>query len=235
MGEPMYRGALGIELGQVVANLHASITRPQLNLQLTILTLSTERVREITDFLLNTLGLLANVVVRNSILLTCNLESKLKSRLRVLDELKMVNLLTKKYSLYTIIGMSEKDFLVKFVDHYSQLEKLHCVYKGMVEDASFMRQGEATIVYSFEEGKGTNAQVKNVLCAISQLDHLILAFKTIKSNPRNMTPSIQEKAMQNRIRDHVHVAAWLSVVYGSLSQGHMPSLNSAMILHATTT
>eukprot|EP01018_Ginkgo_biloba_P036506 Gb_15465 [translate_table: standard] len=98
-----------------------------------ILTLSTERVGETMDFLLNTLGLPANAVVRNSLLLTCNLESRIKSRLRVLDELKMMNLLTRKYSLHTIVGMTEKEFLAKFVACYSQSEQLHRVYKGMVE------------------------------------------------------------------------------------------------------
>lgn len=76
-----------------------------------------------------------------------------------------------------------------------------------LKDVLFTRQGEAAIVYSFEQEKGTDGRVKNVLRAISQLDHLILAFETIKSNPGNMTPGIQEETMEGFKREDLSKAS----------------------------
>lgn len=57
------------------------------------------------------------------------------------------------------------------------------------------------------------------------------------TDPENARPVVEKfrcnlKAMRNRIKDRVRVAAWS---YGSFREGHMPSLNSASALRVTAT
>eukprot|EP00253_Pinus_taeda_P010773 PITA_10773 len=96
-----------------------------------ILGLSEEKLKRNVDFLVKSLGLPLDDIVRYPLLLTCNLERRIIPRYRVMRALKSMQLLKRERISPQIVNYTDKQFLEKYVNgnpEYSSV--LRGIYYG---------------------------------------------------------------------------------------------------------
>eukprot|EP01018_Ginkgo_biloba_P006707 Gb_15878 [translate_table: standard] len=101
-----------------------------------IFILSKEKVRRHMEFIVNSMGLPANAVVKAPYLLSLNLESRIKPRFLVFEKLQSMGLEKKLKSYRGFLSMPEKKFLERFVNVHRESSVLFAVYTSALQDVS---------------------------------------------------------------------------------------------------
>ncbi|PIN05046.1 Mitochondrial transcription termination factor, mTERF [Handroanthus impetiginosus] len=92
---------------------------------------SEKKIMDNMDFLVNDLGLQPDAIARLPVLLSLNLDRRMKPRYFVARILREKGLLTKKIGLYSLLRMPETKFLKRYIANYEQdVPQLLDVYRG---------------------------------------------------------------------------------------------------------
>ncbi|KAM7465757.1 hypothetical protein LguiB_013319 [Lonicera macranthoides] len=95
--------------------------------------LSEERIKRTVDFFVNTMQLKPEVIAAHPKILSYALNTRIRPRYDVIKVLESRKLLNKDNKNFWIFGLTEKDFLEKFVDkHLDKTPNLLEVYRGTI-------------------------------------------------------------------------------------------------------
>eukprot|EP01018_Ginkgo_biloba_P036365 Gb_12969 [translate_table: standard] len=96
-----------------------------------VLSSSEDNLRNHMDFLVNTLKYEPSIIVHYPRFLTTSMKSTVMPRYRVLKMLQSMELRKKNFSVISMLSISEKKFLERFVFKYDESSRLYGIYKGI--------------------------------------------------------------------------------------------------------
>ena len=103
----------------------------------TLFRASTDKLKFGIDFFMNTVKYDKSMLVRRPLCLISSTENRVIPRFNVLQVIKLKKLLDKEPSFYSVLYMTEEEFLDKFISRFrDDAEELLVAYKGHLLDSS---------------------------------------------------------------------------------------------------